>query len=256
MKYFYTPKVYLIAEPKLNIQYINAFFADNNLYWTDTSINKQAIGDKLIEFAGRICYVSFGSKQGRTNNKDYLENILSSGHGSVLEHANYTFLITNVSRGFTHEIVRHRAGFAYSQESTHYINYSPFTGNVNIPQILKKQYKLKEIFKKTCYNSLKNYEIVYNSLIKQGINKKIACSTARQLLPTGIESKIVFTANIRALRHFITSRANCHNVKEIRDVALLIYDIMKEKAPNCFMDMKKFKDIDGFDSINQLYKKV
>jgi thymidylate synthase (FAD) len=133
METYSEPKTYLIAEPKLNWDGINEFFKDYNLSWTEKQ-TKETDADKLIEFAGRICYVSFGNKQGRKTNWEYIENLLLSGHGSVLEHANYTFLTTKASRGFTHEMIRHRAGFAYSQESTQYINYSPNTGLINIPE--------------------------------------------------------------------------------------------------------------------------
>src|SRR5213082_340016 len=56
--------------------------------------------------------------------RDYLDNIKKQGHGSVLEHANYTLLLEGVSRSLTHELVRHRAGFAYSQLSQRYVDES------------------------------------------------------------------------------------------------------------------------------------
>src|SRR5262249_7199514 len=52
------------------------------------------------------------------------ENIKRQRHGSVLEHANYTLLVEGVSRSLTHELVRHRAGFAYSQLSQRYVDES------------------------------------------------------------------------------------------------------------------------------------
>ena len=56
--------------------------------------------------------------------RDYLENIKKQGHGSVLEHANYSVLVEGVSRSLTHELVRHRAGWAYSQLSQRYVDES------------------------------------------------------------------------------------------------------------------------------------
>jgi thymidylate synthase (FAD) len=56
--------------------------------------------------------------------REYLENIKKQGHGSVLEHANYSILLEGVSRSLTHELVRHRAGFAYSQLSQRYVDES------------------------------------------------------------------------------------------------------------------------------------
>ena len=81
----------------------------------------------LVEFGGRSCYRSWepglnpNVRKIRTDQREYFANILRSGHGSVLEHANYSFALRNVSRVFTHELVRHRAGSAFSQESLRYV---------------------------------------------------------------------------------------------------------------------------------------
>jgi thymidylate synthase ThyX len=69
-------------------------------------------GERLAEFAGRLCYMSQRNPANRET-RDYLENIKRQGHGSVLEHANYSLLLEGVSRSLTHELVRHRAGFGY-----------------------------------------------------------------------------------------------------------------------------------------------
>ena len=78
-------------------------------------------GERLAEFAGRLCYMSQKNPANRAT-RDYLENIKKQGHGSVLEHANYSLLLEGVSRSLTHELVRHRAGFAYSQLSQRYVD--------------------------------------------------------------------------------------------------------------------------------------
>ena len=80
-------------------------------------------GERLAEFAGRLCYMSQRNPAKRTT-PEYLLNILKQGHGSVLEHANYSLLLEGVSRSLTHELVRHRAGFAYSQLSQRYVDES------------------------------------------------------------------------------------------------------------------------------------
>src|SRR5688500_20413118 len=80
-------------------------------------------GERLAEFAGRLCYMSQRNPASRTT-RDYLENIKKQGHGSVLEHASYSLLLEGVSRSLTHELVRHRAGFAYSQLSQRYVDAS------------------------------------------------------------------------------------------------------------------------------------
>ena len=86
-------------------------------------IGESTDGERLAEFAGRLCYMSQRNPASRTT-RDYLENIKKQGHGSVLEHANYSLLLEGVSRSLTHELVRHRAGFAYSQLSQRYVDES------------------------------------------------------------------------------------------------------------------------------------
>src|SRR5688500_11893212 len=86
-------------------------------------IGESTDGERLAEFAGRLCYMSQRNPANRAT-RDYLENIKKQGHGSVLEHANYSLLLEGVSRSLTHELVRHRAGFAYSQLSQRYVDES------------------------------------------------------------------------------------------------------------------------------------
>src|SRR6202048_891503 len=80
-------------------------------------------GERLAEFAGRLCYMSQHNPASRVT-REYLENIKKQGHGRVLEHAKYSLLLEGVSRSLTHELVRHRAGFAYSQLSQRYVDES------------------------------------------------------------------------------------------------------------------------------------
>src|SRR5256886_5221628 len=80
-------------------------------------------GERLAEFAGRVCYMSQHNPANRST-AEYLENIKKQGHGSVLEHAVYVLLIEGISRSCSHELVRHRAGFGYSQLSQRYVDES------------------------------------------------------------------------------------------------------------------------------------
>src|SRR2546428_2268421 len=80
-------------------------------------------GERLAEYAGRLCYMSQHNPAQRTT-VEYLENIKKQGHGSVLEHSVYVLLIEGISRSCSHELVRHRAGFRYSQISQRYADES------------------------------------------------------------------------------------------------------------------------------------
>src|SRR5215467_9930020 len=117
--YITKPKVYVLGRQVVVADELGRFLNDEGvLFSTDTSLAAEV----LTEVAGRTCYMSFG--KGRKSNREYIENILASKHGSVLEHAVWSLLITGVSRALTHELVRHRAGFGYSQLSQRYVDES------------------------------------------------------------------------------------------------------------------------------------
>src|SRR2546423_5813826 len=113
MEIFRAPRVTLIARPE--------FLEPEHLrvQWR----GEGSPGERLAEFAGRVCYMSQHNPANRST-VEYLENIKKQGHGSVLEHAVYVLLIEGISRSCSHELVRHRAGFGYSQLSQRYVDES------------------------------------------------------------------------------------------------------------------------------------
>src|SRR5437764_10668460 len=114
------PTVYLIGRQVTSTVEVDRFLADHGVSWqTDTEI----AGEHLVEVAGRVCYMSF-AKPRPGGNQAYVDHILEVGHGSVLEHAVWNFLFTGVSRSLTHELIRHRAGWGYSQLSQRYVDES------------------------------------------------------------------------------------------------------------------------------------
>lgn len=115
------PGVYLVGRQQVDEGELARFLADHEAdrWETDTEI----AAEKLVEVAGRLCYMSF--RQPRPGgNAAYAGHILDVGHGSVLEHAVFNLIIAGVSRSFTHELVRHRAGFGYSQLSQRFVDES------------------------------------------------------------------------------------------------------------------------------------
>lgn len=121
MRIITEPSVYLIGKSAVNDAELDRFLADNDLssWQTDTEVG----GEKLVEVAGRLCYMSF-AKPRPGGNKAYINHILEVGHGSVAEHSVFTLLLTGVSRSLTHELVRHRAGMGYSQLSQRFVDES------------------------------------------------------------------------------------------------------------------------------------
>ncbi len=179
-------------------------------------------GEFLIELAGRSCYRSFGLGLNpnitkiREDSKDYLNNILEKGDGSILEHATVTFAFLNVSRVFTHEIVRHRAGTAISQESLRYVR--PREIGVWLPPDLesasKEFHEAVEEIKKRYHDLEAKFD--WNSMTFE--QKKRVTSALRRILPDGIATNIVWTANHRTIRWVIEMRTDPSAEVEIRKV--------------------------------------
>src|SRR5580658_9754196 len=129
---FVEPQVYLIAESRINFDQVKAMLSSvggdiASKWFSKTEQASKSEGELLTEVAGRICYKSFGVGLNpnvtkiRENSREYMQNTLSKGDGSIFEHATCTFAFLNVSRVFTHELVRHRVGVAISQESLRYV---------------------------------------------------------------------------------------------------------------------------------------
>ncbi|MFQ5873921.1 MAG: FAD-dependent thymidylate synthase, partial [Dehalococcoidia bacterium] len=121
MTYLAEPKVYLVTRPSVDWAQVAAFLEDEGLPLVPDSIRAgEDESAAIIEISARLCYMSFG--RGRRDITAFIDNLLSSRDGSVFEHVNYGFVFTGVSRSLTHELVRHRAGFAYSQRSQRYVD--------------------------------------------------------------------------------------------------------------------------------------
>lgn len=181
--------------------------------------------EKLIEEAGRTCYLSF-DKTSSESYKKFIRMIVRSGHHSVLEHASATFRIKGGSRSFTHQLVRHRL-CSFSQQSQRYVNEKNFS--TIIPDSIKANTEAEEVF----LSLIDNAQNAYSKLQQLGIKKE----DARFVLPNAIESEIIMTANFRELRHIFKER--CHKAAqwEIRKIALEMLKIMKKEAPVVFEDL-------------------
>jgi len=244
------PKVYIISETQISPGLYD-YLKDHEIGW------KPALGvtsaETLIEFAGRNCYESWPKEDGTFENKNisrvregndiYINNILKSGHGSVLEHCYVGFLL-ELSRVATHELVRHRAGTAYAQSSDRYIRCDDIP--MYAPDIIKDNVDAYRVFQDAVLNiekSIKELETIYDiDNIKEFDTKKILTSAFRRIAPTGKMCKMVFTANHRTLRHVIELRTSKHAEIEIRVVFDMIAKLLKERYPNIYQDMSCNED--------------
>jgi thymidylate synthase (FAD) len=223
-------------------------------------IGESTDGERLAEFAGRLCYMSQRNPASRTT-RDYLENIKKQGHGSVLEHANYSLLIEGVSRSLTHELVRHRAGFAYSQLSQRYVDESQ-AAFVVPPAILGD-----DALVAAWQAQVEGAQATYIALVEKLMDRykwvddkihrrKMAREAARGVLPNSTETKIVVTGNVRAWRTMLELRSSEGAEFEIRRMAVAVLRVLQQEALAFFSDFETYVAPDRAESARIAYHKV
>jgi thymidylate synthase (FAD) len=263
--HFTNPKVFVIAETKMHssgawdfLKEIGAT-TDKDKPVEDGFVTDARTGSEwVIEVAGRLCYRSFKPQLNlnvhkvREGNKDYLHNILKQKHGSVLEHASVTFACTDVSRIFTHELVRHRAGVAISQESGRFVRiddigmfkptcFTPRWLERNIAPFIKNPETVEGFDGDPGHWAIYMSELLIDAttIVSKTAEDRVAffakslllddpkmpfhikkelTSALRRTAPGGMSTHIIFTANHRAIRHMIAMRTAIGAEEEIRQV--------------------------------------
>jgi thymidylate synthase (FAD) len=242
-------KVHTLSRPSFDIDAFLDVLKHEDLEW-DKSPSTEA--DALIEASGRVCYMSFGkARQSGKNNSEYIRHLISQGHESVLEHINWTFLIQGISRAFTHQLVRHRVGFSFSQLSQQY--HDEHNAKFVVPPNLTHDKELFNLWEKHVESSLELYKKLADKLpsapnVNSGNRRELIRdlrTASRSVLPNATETKIVVTANARALRHFFALRGAIEGDWEMRKVACALYEEVKTDAPSCFQDFKTEMMSDG-----------
>jgi thymidylate synthase (FAD) len=194
-------------------------------------------------------------------NQAYIHHILEVGHGSVLEHAVWNLLFTGVSRSLTHELIRHRAGFGYSQLSQRYVDES--VAEYVEPDCIAGDPELHRLWLEAVRTTHQAYIKLTEGLQEtfkdepdKTLRRKLARQAARSVLPNATETKIFVTANARALRHFIELRGSRHAETEIRKLAVAVLKIMQQEAPNLFRDYELIPLPDGTFEATTAHRKV
>jgi len=223
-------------------------------------IGESTDGERLAEFAGRLCYMSQHNPAKRET-REYLENIKKQGHGSVLEHANYSILLEGVSRSLTHELVRHRAGFAYSQLSQRYVDES--TANFVMPPAIMGDEALEKVWREQVEAAQASYVALVEQLMTRYAwvpdkvhRRKMAREAARGVLPNSTETKIVVTANARGWRTMLELRSSEGAEFEIRRCAVAMLRILSVEAPAFFSDFEIYQAPDRAEAARIVYHKV
>lgn len=243
MPKFVVPKAFLIAETKVHKSGISDALAHLGVSdWKTDATNDAAL---LVEFAGKSCYMSFDTalnknltKVGTRNNADYIrQGILEQHHGSVLEHATVTFFIADVSRVVTHELIRHRAGTAFSQTSGRYVRTDELS--FYLPRdiaVSKKATSRFRVFIEMMGDAALDLADVLGVDSQPFSVKKRITSAIRRLIGNGQANNIVVTANHRAWRHMIELRTDPSAEEEIRVVFADISNQLRTAFPEIYAD--------------------
>lgn len=200
----------------------------------------------LVATAAKLCYSS-GSCQKLLEDVDekedekFVEKLLSFGHESPIEHANFTFLVEGVSRALLAQITRHRIA-SFSVKSQRYVNENDF--DFVIPPEIDSNEKAKNIFLKSIIEAKKNYSSLFRTLKEKYINegikevdaKKKAAQDARFVLPNACTTNFMVSMNARSLMNFFKLRC-CYRAQwEICNLAWEMLGLVKRVAPNIFKD--------------------
>lgn len=211
--------------------------------------------ENLVEAGGRMCYRSWqpydkekpdasnaNVHRVRKGNAAYIENILKSGHGSVLEHASIGFIFKDVSRVFTHEIVRHRVGTAFSQESLRYVRLADGI-KYPLPSVIANHEGARLLFERAM-STMEGWQRELEDMFQAELDpastfhaKKELTSAFRRIAPDGLATSIMITANIRTWRHIIQMRTSPGAEEEARIAIGMVAEILKKNFPSFFQDM-------------------
>lgn len=272
-QYFTSANIAVVCVPQFNLLMAQPFFSQFDAgagtedpkfmpYLDDDRLDSAA---GLTKFAGQMCYLSMGPK--RTMNKQagaYFSNIRKQGHGSVMEHANFSLVFWGINRSLTHELVRHRAGFAYSQVSQRYVD------GTRLRFVMRPEYAGVALLEQKFCDWIDAAALEYDeraellaesmkdqlALLPPTDRRKAVNQAARACLPNETEAPITVTGNVRAWRHFLNMRGALAAEPEIRGLALKVFVSLFHATPELFGDFEIRKDGAGRIYLHTDYPKV
>jgi thymidylate synthase (FAD) len=194
---------------------------------------------EVIATAAKLCYASETDgilDQDPQKAQKFVDMLTRMGHMSPIEHAAFTFYIEGVSRAMTHQLVRHRLA-SYSQRSQRYVAHDSFD-YVMPPQLEGKTVDIDgrevdagDYFRDTMNVISERYAKLNDALGRAGEKSN---EDARYVLPNACETKIVVTMNARELLHFFQERLCMRAQWEIRRVAEMMMELVKQACPAVF----------------------
>lgn len=257
------PEVFVVAETNCDVAGMRASLQGlgmQNEWKTDAA----GAAEHLTEYAGKLCYLSFDTelnenltRVGMRDNLEYIQQgLIMNEHGSVLEHATVSVLFCNVSRILTHELVRHRAGVAYSQTSGRYVRAYPVAAWV--PPCIAENSELLAIYERAFQQMEENVRAMERLVDIDKLpfaEKKKYTSAFRRVIGGGQATHVLVTANHRAWRHIMEIRTAPGAEEEMRHVFVKVAKLMRERYSAIYHDMVIDEDQSGC-SVKFARKKV
>lgn len=256
-KNFVLPKVYFIGATAIRKDALITYLEETDQieFINEVRIAEEeglSDGEILCSFYAKLCYAALTDKKNKNISKvrSIHNNVLGtidSKHGSVFEHCSLNFVVTNCSRVFTHEMVRHRVGTAFSQTSGRYVRNNEL--NVVIDPILAPVYEEAERIRNMIEQGYKIMEAKMFEGVTDFDKKKKITSALRRFMPNGQANEIGVTLNLRTLRHTIEQRTSRHAEWEIRVIFNQIAELVKDKYPAIFEDANFYPNVSGQEVI-------
>lgn len=230
--------------------------------WTTDTDNETQV---IVEAAGKLCYMSFSTslnanltRTGGRDNATYIqEGLIGTKHGSVLEHTAVNIAFLDVSRVFTHELIRHRPGAAYSQTSGRYVRTRELA--FWMPSCISEDPVLRDLFIAAVEHQEDTLKAMCDHVgmdtMKDFSKKKELTSAFRRIVGNGVANNIMATYNHRALRHLITVRTHESAEEEIRVGFGQLFDVLVARYPAIYQDAK-VELVRGIPSVSFLHEKV
>jgi len=217
----------MVAEAKLEVVLVNRR-------------ELEILGEAIIASAGRVCYSSKSfreiveeleklSPQERANKTEHLIRLFTTGsHGTPAEHLVYRFSISGISRACSHQLVRHRIGWSWNQQSQRYVPADKI--KVVVPPHIAEDENLKARFLQLAESAIKGYIELKEALFEK-FGKESAQEDARFLLPNACETRLACTVNARALIQSARLRLCARAQWEIRSVFQKMREEIREVTP-------------------------
>lgn len=192
--------------------------------------------EETVALAAKLCYSKstisdLSEKISSSDQSGFISRLMDMGHESVLEHASFTFGVEGVSRVLLAQLTRHRIA-SFSVQSQRYVSYENGFGYIVPESIISLGEEAVGKFSEQM-QTIESWYTEWQKLLGKGEKSN---EDARFVLPNACETRIIFTMNVRELRHFFSLRMCSRAQWEIRKMAEEVFRLCFDTAPALFMN--------------------